>query len=82
MDASVEISMYPLGREFLPEIKDFIERLNRHPEIECKTNGMSTQVFGTFKEVMDALTSEMKFSFEKHGKIVFVLKIVNSNLKE
>lgn len=82
MEASADISMYPLGREFIPDIKDFIERLNSHPDIECKTNGMSTQVFGPFKRVMEAITAEMEFSFQKHGKSVFVLKIVNSNLRK
>jgi uncharacterized protein YqgV (UPF0045/DUF77 family) len=82
MKASVDISMYPLGREFVPDIKEFIKRLNLHSDIECVTNGMSTQVFGPLAKVMAAITTEMEYSFEKHGKSVFVLKVVNSHLKD
>lgn len=82
MKASVEISMYPLGREFVPDIKDFIERMKNYPGIICEVNGMSTQIFGDFREIMHALTNEMEASFERHGKSVFVLKIVNAFLQQ
>ncbi len=82
MKASVEISMYPLGREFVPDIKDFIDRMKNHPGIICQVNGMSTQLFGDYREIMQALTLEIETSFERHGKSVFVLKIVNAFLKQ
>ena len=82
MNASVEISMYPLGREFVPDIKDFIGRMKNHHDIICEVNGMSTQIFGDYREIMSALTEEMEHSFEKHGKSVFVLKIINAFLQQ
>lgn len=82
MKASVEISMYPLGREFVPDIKDFIERMKNYSEIICEVNGMSTQLFGEYREIMQALTNEMEASFERLGKSVFVLKIVNAFLQQ
>lgn len=82
MKASVEISMYPLGREYKPEIKDFIERMKAHHGIICETNGMSTQLFGDYREIMKALTDEIEASFERHGKSVFVLKIINAFLQQ
>lgn len=79
MNTSVDISYYPLKDEFIPAILDFIDRLNKHENITCKTNGMSTQVFGEYFEVMKALTNEIHKSFEiPHS--VFVLKIINANL--
>ena len=79
MNTSVDISYYPLKDEFIPAILDFIDRLNKHEAITCKTNGMSTQVFGEYFEVMKALTEEIHKSFEiPHS--VFLLKIVNANL--
>ena len=79
MNTSVDISYYPLKEEFIPSILDFIDRLNKHEGIQCKTNGMSTQVFGEYFDVMKALTEEIHKSF-KIPHSVFVLKIINANL--
>lgn len=79
MNISIDISYYPLKDEFIPTILDFIDRLNKHPELTAKTNGMSTQVFGEYFYVMSAITKEIHQSFEiPHS--VFVLKIINANL--
>ncbi len=82
MQASVEISMYPLGRDYIPEIQDFIDRIKMRPGIEAEVNGMSTQLFGDYRTIMQALTDEMAVSFEKEGKSVFVMKVINSHLKQ
>lgn len=79
MKASVEISYYPLKEEYIPPIRSFIDRLNKHNEIVVKTNGMSTQVFGDYHEIMKILTLEIHKSFELPHSI-FVLKIVNADL--
>ncbi len=64
MKTSVEISYYPLRPEFVTPILDFIKRLKAHKNIESVTNGMSTQVFGEYADVMKALTAEIEKSFE------------------
>lgn len=81
MKISVEISYYPLNPEFVTPILDFIKRLNTHDEIEAVTNGMSTQVFGEYRDVMDILTDEIEKSFEMPHS-VFVMKIINADLKD
>lgn len=81
MKASVDISYYPLKPEFVTPILDFIKRLNSYSNIEAITNGMSTQLFGEYFDVMDAITKEIHKSFEiPHS--VFVLKIINADLKD
>jgi len=79
MNISVEISYYPLQEDFIPHIKDFIDRLNTYTAVHCITNGMSTQVFGNFDDVMNAISNEIKRSFELPHS-VFVLKIINKDL--
>ena len=74
--------MYPLGRDYIPEIKDFIERLQKRGELTCEVNGMSTQIFGEFQQIMQALAEEMAVSFEKDGKSVFVMKVINAHLQK
>lgn len=80
MKTSVDISYYPLQPEFVTPILDFIKRLNVYENIEAVTNGMSTQVFGEYFDVMNAITQEIHKSFEiPHS--VFVLKVINADLK-
>jgi len=81
MKISVDISYYPLKEEFIPPIKHFIQRMNQYQALEVQTNGMSTQVFGEYDEVMEALTREIKDSFNLPHS-VFVLKIINADLQK
>lgn len=81
MKISVEMSYYPLRPEFVTPILDFIKRLNAHENIKAVTNGMSTQVFGEYFEVMDVLTKEIHKSFENPHS-VFVMKIINADLQD
>lgn len=80
MKISVDISYYPLNEEFVPHILDFIARLKQHPGIVAKTNGMSTQVFGNYDEVMHAIVKEIRKSFELPHS-VFALRVVNADLQ-
>jgi uncharacterized protein YqgV (UPF0045/DUF77 family) len=81
MKISVELSYYPLRPEFVTPILDFIHRLRSHSSVESVTNGMSTQVFGEYDDVMEVLTHEIKQSFELPHS-VFVMKIVNADLRD
>jgi uncharacterized protein YqgV (UPF0045/DUF77 family) len=81
MNTSVDISYYPLKDEFIPEILDFIDRLNKHEKLIVQTNGMSTQVFGEYFDVMNAITKEIHKSFELPHSI-FILKVINADLNK
>jgi uncharacterized protein YqgV (UPF0045/DUF77 family) len=80
MDIGVEISLYPLHQQYIPPIQDFIDRLNADHRLRVVTNSMSTQVFGSFEEVMATLTRELRTSFDGLGaqgeKAVFVMKVL------
>jgi hypothetical protein len=76
MDIGVEISLYPLHDDYIPPIKDFIQRLNQDGRFRVLTNDMSTQVFGSYEDVMGALTREIRPTFEKDGKAIFVMKVL------
>lgn len=80
MKISVEISYYPLKEEFKPQIIDFLKRINTYQQLTAQTNGMSTQIFGEYRYVMDALTNEIEKSFSQPHS-VFVMKIINADLK-
>ena len=80
MKISVEVSYYPLKVEYIPPIKDFILRINQYENLKVETNNMSTQVFGEYFEVMEALTKEIHKSFDLPHSI-FVMKIINADLR-
>ena len=72
MELSVEISKYPLADDYIPAIKDFIERLQAIEGLSVVGNTMSTQVFGDYDLVMDTLKDEIRRSYEQFGKAIFV----------
>ena len=79
MKTSVDISYYPLREEYVDPIRDFIYRMNQYQELICRTNGMSTQIFGEYDVLMEALTKEIRESFNiPHS--VFIVKIINADL--
>lgn len=80
MELSVEISKYPLADEYIPAIKDFIERLQAIEGLSVVGNTMSTQVFGDYDLVMDTLKDEIRRSYEQFGKAIFVCKFIGGNL--
>jgi len=82
MECSVEISMYPLNADYKPAIITFIKRLHQHAFITVETNGMSTQVFGNYQRVMNAVKTEIEHTFKEEGKVVFNMKVMNGDLSE
>ena len=80
MELSVEISKYPLSENYIPAIKNFIERLQATEGLSVVGNTMSTQVFGDYDLVMDTLKEEMRRSYEQFGKAIFVCKFIGANL--
>ena len=79
MRIAVDISLYPLDADYIPPIKDFIERLNRQPGLSVATNAMSTQVAGEHERVFAALAEETRRSFESGGRAVFVMKVLGGD---
>lgn len=77
---SVEISYYHLNEDYKIPIKDFIGRMKSYENLTVRTNTMSTQIFGEYHDVMNALTVEINKSFDLPHS-VFVLKIINADLR-
>ena len=76
MDIAVELSLYPLERDRVPKIKEFIERLNAVSGVRVITTSLSTQVVGPFDLVFAALMREIKTTFGRVDKSVVVMKII------
>jgi uncharacterized protein YqgV (UPF0045/DUF77 family) len=76
MRTAVEISLYPLDADYVPPIKDFIDRLNVHAGLTVVTNAMSTQVAGEHRLVFAVLEQETRRTFEADRRAVFVIKLL------
>lgn len=80
MDIGVEISLYPLQADFAPVIHEFIGRLRSDTRFRVVSNSLSTQVFGPYDDVMDALRRDLRATFTgleaTSGKAVFVMKFI------
>ena len=76
MRTAVEISLYPLDAHYVAPIKDFIARLNRHPDLQVLTNAMSTQVAGEHDQLFAALAQETRATFADGRRAVFVMKVL------
>ncbi len=79
MEISVDISMYPLQREFEAPILAFIDMLEKEESVEVVRNELSTQVHGEYKIIMALLEKEMFSVFSEIPDSIFVMKFVGNN---
>ncbi|MCF8258437.1 MAG: thiamine-binding protein [Flavobacteriales bacterium] len=79
MQVSLEISLYPLTEEYLPLINEFLRKIHSSG-LEAVTNGISTQVFGEFDEVMEMLNTALRPCMEGETKVAISMKMLNSHL--
>ena len=75
MKLTVEISMYPFHKDYKGLIKDFIKRLNEFKGLKVSTSPTSTMVNGKYGEVMQMLDEILAWSYQVHGKSVFVVGV-------
>lgn len=79
MKVTVEISNYPLDQNYEAFILDFIDRCKQSGHV-VKVNATSTHIQGEFDAVMSTIQQEIKTSFERFGKMIFVLKVLKGEL--
>lgn len=78
MRLAIEISLYPLDQEYIPYIRDFIERLNKNENLFVETTHTSTLVSGDYDYLMQVMQVEMKKTYEQVGQAIFVCKFLNA----
>jgi len=79
MEVSVDISMYPLQKDFEAPILAFISALEKEASVEVVRNELSTQIHGDYKTIMTLLEKEMFSVFTEIPDSIFVLKFVGNN---
>jgi len=76
MQLTVELSLYPFNTNYKTLIKDFIRELNTRDALNVQTTATSTMIHGEFGLVMDTLKDLFAWSYETHGREVFVAKFI------
>jgi uncharacterized protein YqgV (UPF0045/DUF77 family) len=79
MNLAAELSLYPLDGDYIPYIKDFIDRLNGHSQLQVRTTETNTLVVGQFSDVMAILADEMHTTYQQLGQAIFVCKFLNAD---
>jgi len=79
MEISVDISMYPLQKEYEAPISAFIEKLKQEPTVKVSCNELSTQLHGDYRIIMKLLEEEIYSVFNEIPDSIFVLKFVGHN---
>ena len=82
MGASLDISFYPLHTEYKAPILAFIEALRGYEGFELKYNPLSTQLYGDFSAIWNALATELPRAFGAEYASVAVIKVVGVNVVE
>lgn len=78
MNVSIDISMYPLHKDFETPIKEFIKIL-RKSKFHTEENGLSTQIFGDYLQIMDFINTNIHEVLLNEKNCVFMLKIVTDD---
>lgn len=78
MEVSVELTLTPLQDDFEPPIIGLIQAL-RDSGLTVMENPLSTQVYGSYDDVMQVLNKELKTAFEAMENGLLYLKMVKTN---
>ena len=76
MNITVELSLYPFNSDYKTLIKAFIAELNKHEGLHTTTFPTSTMIHGDYDTVMDSLKELIAWSYQTHGREVFVAKFI------
>jgi len=79
MKASIDISMYPLQDHYCTAILAFIADLESHANIHIERNALSTQIFGDYRTLMNALTEDVEKVLKQNPKTIFVIKLLGTD---
>ena len=74
MTSTIEISLYPLHREYPTSVVRFLQQLKATSGFEIHSNGMSTIIIGNFESMWSQLGILMEAQLSSEESI-FVLKV-------
>jgi uncharacterized protein YqgV (UPF0045/DUF77 family) len=80
MNATCEISLYPLSEDYEAIVTDFCKDLMSVEGIDVEVNGVSTQIFGPYDLVWESMGNACRKVFESK-KAIAVMKWAGKDLR-
>lgn len=80
MKITLDISMYPLQKDYEDQILEFISKLEGNSDFSIRINALSTQIQGDQKRVMDAVNKAIAEVYEKGIRATFVMKVLPGDI--
>jgi uncharacterized protein YqgV (UPF0045/DUF77 family) len=81
MKIVADLSLYPLKDGPIPNIIEFIRKLQLQDGIEIVTNQLGTQLRGEFGAVTGAINNCMRKAMESPNTVVLVVKYLNIDVE-
>ena len=81
MKIVADLSLYPLKDGPIPNIIEFIRKLQLQDGIEIVTNQLGTQLRGEFGAVTGAINNCMRKAMEAPNTVVLVVKYLNIDVE-
>ena len=82
MRITIEISVFPLDKNYSPVIRSFIDSLKSRPGIEVILQPMSTLLVGDYDDCMHLIQHELKKVFESDRTAISIVKLANLDLTD
>ena len=76
MNLSIELTAYPLEDEYLPVVEKYIKHLRSYKNIKIEVFPTCSVIFGKHDDVIEVLSSSIKWSVKQKNKIVFLSKFL------
>ncbi|MFH1299786.1 MAG: thiamine-binding protein [Planctomycetota bacterium] len=76
MISTAEISMYPFQENYKALIKEFIGKLQAYSDLRVTPGSTATVIVGDYDRLMECVTEMMRWSHEKQGRAVFIVKFL------
>ena len=76
MQVTIDISMYPNRKDFIPPIDGFIEKINHFENLKITTFPTSTVIQGEYEYAMKAVQDTIAACYLQFNMAVYVAKII------
>ena len=76
MNLSIELTAYPLEDEYLPVVEKYIKHLRSYKNIKIEVFPTCSVIFGKHDDVIDVLSSSIKWIVKQKNKVVFLSKFL------
>lgn len=79
---TAELSLYPLNENFVPFIREFINKLKSYNELTVQSNNVSTQISGYYDDVIRIIGVEMKRVMLEQRSVLVVKYLLGDKLND